>query len=74
MQRGQFDYAGNKKLNDGDINDVLYSAQDGYSLPADPGSSAGVMRQPMNRPDSASGLSNVKNANEKIAMLNKLKE
>ena len=54
------DYSNNTKTNDADINDFLYSGgADGggasnFSLPADPGSSTGYMRQPMNRPDSAS--------------------
>jgi len=71
------DFKSNAKTNDGNINDFLYSGEDnnagGYSLPSDPGSGQKFMSQPMNRPQS-NGLGNASNANEKIAMLNKLKQ
>ena len=72
------DFKSNAKTNDGDINNFLYSGDDNnsrgqYALPSDPGSGQQFMKQPMNKPQS-NGLSNASNANEKIAMLNKLKQ
>lgn len=71
------DFRSNAKTNDANINDFLYSGDEpvgsGYQLPADPGSGSAYMRQPMNRPDSASqsALGGAANANDKIAMLKK---
>jgi len=52
-------FTSNAKTNDANINDFLYSGEEAasdsiYSLPGDPGSGTGNMRQPMNRPESAS--------------------
>ena len=74
------DFKGNTKTNDANINDLLYcddntdTIASRYEIPADPGSGASYLRQPMNRQESASGLGNAANANDKIAMLNKLKQ
>ena len=72
------DFRSNAKTNDANINDFLYSGDEpvgsGYQLPSDPGSGAAFMRQPMNRPESASqggALAGATNANDKIAMLKK---
>ncbi len=73
------DFQSNAKTNDGNINDFLYSGDspgaNGYDLPADPGSSKAYMQQPMNKGQTVNnGLNNVNNANDKIAMLAKLKQ
>ena len=70
------DFTSNAKTNDANINDFLYSGDDqhqpGYSLPSDPGSGIGHMRQPMAAGESSTAsLANANNANDKIAMLKK---
>ena len=72
------DFSSNTKTNDGNINDLLYSGggTSNYNLPSDPGSGPSYMKQPMNRPQSNSTdpLGVASNAQDKMAMLARLKE